>query len=345
MKHLILLLTLISCTSANSDSDKKKPEIPATAEVRPKVLMKIVDSEPIDLFIDTEGIVESAVQVKLVSRESGYLIHHKLMDGMAVKKGDILWELDDRSLQLRIKEAEIAVQKAKRDLLIEVNARKSASQELDSKKMQLLRIQYGVDEAEIRLQDLQLSAKFMRFSAPFDGFLSVPVTRNQGDFIQGGTDLGLLIDSNKNRLKLFVLQQDAALIHIGQSVFDDKANPLGIISAISPIVDEKTQSVSVWVAINTKSNLRHGERKRARIAIQQISATIRVPRSSVLERDNRFVIFKTKQGQAQWVYVTVKGQNKEWSVVDGKGLSVGDTIAYDRHFTLSHLQKIEPVLE
>jgi len=343
MKHILLIILLLSCTS---EAKKEKPtEIPETADVRPKILMKIVDSEAIDLFIDTEGIVESAVQVKLVSRESGYLVQHKLVDGEAVKKGNLLWELDDRSLQLRIKEAEIAVQKAKRDMLIELNARKSANHNLDSKQEQLLRIQFGVDEAEIRLLDLQLSAKFMRFSAPFDGFLSIPVTRNQGDFIQGGTELGLLVDPNQNRLKLFVLQQDAALIKIGQIVFDDKAQEIGKISAISPIVGEKTQSVSVWVALNAQSGLRHGERKRARIAIEKVQSTIRVPRSSVLERDNRLVIFKNKRGQAQWVYVTVKGQNKEWAVVDGKGLAVGDTIAYDRHFTLSHLQKIDPILE
>lgn len=343
MKYIILVIFLISCTS---EAKKAKPDnLPESYEVRPQVLMVIADDKPIAQYVETEGIIESAQQLNIVSRESGYLIEHNLVDGKLIKKEDELFELDKRSLNLRIKEAEIALQKKRRDLQIELRVRKNSDLKTDETMLKSLSIQFGVDEAKIKLDDLLLSAKFMSMKAPFSGILSVPQTRNVGDFISGGTTLGMLIQPDQNRLKLFVLQHDAQSLELGQWVISETLDTLGKVTAISPIVDEKMQSVTVWVSLKKGKRFMHGERLKARIIIKEEKATIRVPRSSVLERDNRWVVFKNKSGQAQWVYVTPVAVNREWAVVDGKGLAPGDTIAYDRHFTLSHLQKITPIVE
>lgn len=336
------LILLLSCSL---ETQKEKPSSPETIEVRPQVLMTIADDKPIAQYIETEGIIESAKQLNIVSRESGYLTQHTLVDGTPVKEGQVLFELDSRSLEIRIKEAEIALLKAERDMHIELTMRKNSGLETSKEFLQSLRLQYKVDESELRLKDLRLSAQFMKMKAPFSGILSVPITRNVGDFISSGTALGMLIQPEQNRLKLFVLQKDIASLSLHQTVLSSDLDTLGYISAISPLVDEKTQSVTVWVNIQNRRTFMHGERLKARIITSEARATVRVPRSSVLERDNRWVVFKNRNGIAQWVYVTPVAVNREWAVVDGKGLAPGDTIAYDRHFTLSHLQKITPILD
>lgn len=337
-----LLLLLFSCSS---EAKKEKPSSPESIEVRQQVMMIIADNKPIAQYIETEGIIESAKQLNIVSRESGYLTQHTLVDGTPVKEGQLLFELDSRSLDIRIKEAEIALLKAERDMQIELTMRKNSGLETSKKLIESFRLQYKVDESELRLNDLRLSAQFMKMNAPFSGILSVPITRNVGDFISTGTTLGMLIQPEQNRLKLFVLQKDAASLSLHQTVLSSDLDTLGHISAISPLIDEKTQSVTVWVNIHNKRTFMHGERLKARIITSEAKATVRVPRSSVLERDNRWVVFKNRNGQAQWVYVTPVAVNREWAVVDGKGLAPGDTIAYDRHFTLSHLQKITPIVD
>lgn len=343
MKHTFILFAVFfySCAA----QEQEKPEVPESVEVRPQVLMTIADDKPISQYIETEGVVEAAQQLNIVSRESGYLVNHHLIDGAQVEKGDVLFELDSRSLQLRIQEAEIALQKAKRDMQIELNVREKSGVETNESMLQSLRLQYGVAEAEIRLKDLQLSLQFMKMTAPFVGMLSIPETRNPGDFVTAGTILGMLLDSNQNRLKLFVLHNDAKSIKKGQYVLSEQYDTLGRVANISPVIDPKTLSVSVWVQLKPGIPFMHGERIKGRIITDEKSATIRVPRSSVLERDNRWVLFKNKGGQAQWVYVNPVAVNREWAVVDGKGLAPGDTIAFDRHFTLSHLQKITPIVE
>jgi RND family efflux transporter MFP subunit len=339
-----ILFAIFITVSCAAKKEPEKPKVPDSIEVRPQVLMRIVDDLPIAQYIETEGIIESAQQLNIVSRESGYVVNHQLVDGKMINKGDVLFELDSRSLQLRIAEAQIALQKVERDMNIERTMRENSGVVFNETMTKSLRLQFGVDEALIRLKDLQLSAQFMNMTAPFTGKLSIPETRNVGDFISAGTVLGMLLNSDVNRLKLFVLQQDASAIQVGQLVVSERLDTLGSVSAISPVIDAKLQSVSVWVRLKPEIRFMHGERIKTRIITQEKRGTIRVPRSAVLERDNRWVVFKNKAGQAQWVYVTPKALNREWAVVDGKGLAPGDTIAYDRHFTLSHLQKITPVV-
>lgn len=343
MKKLLLLFVLISCNQVSEN--ETKDEVGEIVEVRPRVIMTIADDKAIARYVETEGIVESAKQLNIVSRESGYLVNHQLIDGKVVEQGELLFELDTRAINLRIREAEIALTRAERDVSIEMKIRESSNERLDKQMIKSLRMQYGVDEAQIRLNDLVLSKEFMRMNAPFSGILSVPTTRNEGDFLSGGTSVGMLIKPDQNRLKLFVLQHDADKVELNQLVLSDDLDTLGNISAIAPLVDEETQSVTIWVTLKPNKRLMHGERLKARIIIDEERATIRVPRSAVLERDNKWVVFKNKNAVAIWVYVTPVAVNQEWAVVDGKKLAPGDTIAYDLHFTLSHLQKITPIIQ
>jgi multidrug efflux pump subunit AcrA (membrane-fusion protein) len=157
--------------------------------------------------------------------------------------------------------------------------------------------------------------------------------------------LGLLVHPQKNRLKVFVLQEDAKKITLNQNILSENGDTLGYVSALSPIVDGKNQSVSVWANLLNDVSVMHGQQISCRILISNAKAAIRVPRSAVLERDNRHVVFKLNKGKVAWVYVSTIATNKDWAVVNGKGLAKGDTIAVDQHFTLSHLQKVIPIVK
>jgi len=46
----------------------------------------------------------------------------------------------------------------------------------------------------------------------------------------------------------------------------------------------------------------------------------------------------------EWIYVTPVAMNSEWILLDHENISPGDTIAVDQHFSISHQQKVVPLM-
>lgn len=353
--RILLLLLLVwgvggITQSCNEDKRNSGSEgIPESIEVRPDIIMAIADSLPITQRIETEGVIESGEQLNIVSRESGFLIDHQLKDGKIIQKGDLIFQFDTRDIDVQIKEAETALRKANETMLVEFRIRSNGKTAVPDSILERLKIQYGVTEAGLRLDALKLRRNYMRLTAPFSGQIYIPKIINRGDYISAGMVLGTLINRGKLVVQLFVLQEEAAKIRIGRKVVINHGEHQAIVTAISPMVDQEKQTVSVWAEVlnhNKIGLLRKGERVQVFIELEDIYGQVRVPRSAVLERDNRFLVFKNESGIAKWVYVLPIAMNRDWAIVQGKDtpLIPGDTIAIDRHFTLSHLQKITPKL-
>jgi hypothetical protein len=70
-----------------------------------------------------------------------------------------------------------------------------------------------------------------------------------------------------------------------------------------------------------------------------------VPRSAVLIRDDRPLIFKVAGDRAQWLYVTTGLENDAWieitEVHSGGSLAPGEQVVVSDHLTLAHEAKID----
>ncbi|MDZ7715115.1 MAG: efflux RND transporter periplasmic adaptor subunit [Balneolaceae bacterium] len=119
--------------------------------------------------------------------------------------------------------------------------------------------------------------------------------------------------------------------------------------AVSPVVDSESKTGEVIVtAQNNSGVLRPGMTVEGRIQVEKLTGKIRIPRSAVLERDGgRTLVFKLHPDKAEveWIYVTPKFQNSEWTLIDHPDIEPGDTLAVDKHFALSHLQKVDPKMQ
>ncbi len=86
---------------------------------------------------------------------------------------------------------------------------------------------------------------------------------------------------------------------------------------------------------------------RVRIAARLYANRVMVPRSSILERDNRTLVFVfepasegSTQGLAKWTYVTTGLENENFfEIVPGEGttmLEPGQMVLTEGHYTLIH---------
>jgi len=118
----------------------------------------------------------------------------------------------------------------------------------------------------------------------------------------------------------------------------------GVVSAVSPIVDSESKTGKVVVEVdNSDRTLRTGMTVEGRIQIESHSGIARVPRSAILERDGgRTLVFKLNGETVEWVYVEPVIETSDWAIINSEDISPGDTLAVDRHFAISHLQKVRP---
>ena len=120
---------------------------------------------------------------------------------------------------------------------------------------------------------------------------------------------------------------------------------MGKIIAISPEIDQTTKTGQVIAEVeNPQAELKPGMTVEGRVFVRSEASKVRMPREALLERDGRTLVFKLNHNEAEWVYVTPVAMTTEWVLIDNPDINPGDTLAVDKHFSISHQQKVIPLM-
>ena len=259
-------------------------------------------------------------------------------------------DLNDEEWQLDLQQAQTTYQKAKAAYDVEKIMRKDGPASSDTAYTNyMLKVQSGLEQAEIDMNKAKLNIDYGHIVAPFSGVLAVPQTLSPGQYVTAGTQLATIVNLSKMQVRLDVLEGDMDRVKVGQSVqliMQDSSRMEGKITGISPLVDQNTKTGQVVALFqNPQHRLLPGMTINARILTRSVEGTARVPRAAVLERENRLLVFKLHGDEVDWVYVHPLAMNNEWAELKNKQIAPGDTIAVDRHFALSHKEKVTVKME
>ncbi len=340
----------ISCTflaACGSDSESKGPTSEnVVPEVMPEMIFDIADDRSVDFTVETQGVVKPMHELSIQMRVGGYLTGHKVRDGAVVNKGDVIMKLDEGEFELSVTEAQVNLDKALQAYEIEKRSRQSSGTTIGDIQDRQLKNQYGVSAAELALERAQLNKDYSELKAPFDGVIHTQEILTEGMYVAGGASYGLLLDQGIVSVRLEVLSIEINRIRRGMPVEVDVPGGSRInclVESVSPVVDDKTKTGQVTARCNNASNLlKRGMTVNARIRINSVRGSVRVPRSAVLDRDQRKVVFKLKGNRVEWIYVQPIAMNSQWAVLEIDTITPGDTIAVDRHFTASHDLRVTP---
>ncbi len=342
------LIFLLSGCGANS---KSKPEPDSdSVDIRPTVIFARADHKPLYYYIETQGITEPVRKINVQLKISGFVRRSFLQDGRSVEKGDTLLDLNDEEWQLALQQAQISFQKAKAAYDVEQTVRKDVPAGGDTTYTnQMLRVQSGLQQANIDLNKAKMNIDYAHIVAPFSGVLGTPQTFSPGQYVTAGTELATLVDLSEMQIRLDVLEGSIDKVKTGQAVqliLEDSTMLQGKVTGISPLVNQKTKTGQVIALFkNTHHRLLPGMTVNARILTKSVEGTARVPRAAVLERENRLLLFKLHGDEVEWVYVHPLAMNNEWAELKSKDITPGDTVAVDRHFALSHKEKVTIKME
>ncbi|MDH3571185.1 MAG: efflux RND transporter periplasmic adaptor subunit, partial [Gemmatimonadota bacterium] len=127
---------------------------------------------------------------------------------------------------------------------------------------------------------------------------------------------------------------------------------LGRVQTINPLVERQTRTARVTVMIpNPDGRILPGMYARVALEARKFPDRILVPRSAVLERDRRTMLFvfqgEGTVGLAKWRYVTIGMANDSVVEVvsnpDTEMVEPGEWVLTDGHFTLIHDARVRRV--
>lgn len=308
----------------NSAKESRRPPPP------PTVLTTTVASESWQPALSTVGSIHASAGINISNELAGTvtIIHFK--SGQAVKKGDLLIELntstDNAELKGLVASQTLAQLRFNRQ--VKLLSKKATSQsnhdesraELDGAKAAVLAKKSIIDKKKIR--------------APFSGLIGIRQV-NIGQYIDKGFSIAPLQSLSPVFIDFSLAERHFAEISLNQAIeISTQAYPndifVGKISAINPGIDQDTRSVKVRASYeNTDHKLRAGMFTKINILVANKQTVLTLPDTAISYHtygENVFVI-ATKDGKQIAQHRTIKtGKRQQGRVEILDGLQAGDIV-------------------
>jgi RND family efflux transporter MFP subunit len=166
-------LCSLSLLAAGCQRDSPPAPEPIEVAVSPPVKRAVID------YLDFTGRTQARDAAQLQARVAGYLEKIHFTDGAEVKKGQVLFQIDDRTYraqrdlaraEVKLAEARVAQAKAEYERIRRLRQRQTASQEeLEEAQRTKETRQASLEEATDDLHEAELNLDYTQVKAPFDG--------------------------------------------------------------------------------------------------------------------------------------------------------------------------------
>lgn len=340
---IVMVLLTVGCGSTEVEEN---PRAQSDIEIRPDVIFVASDSEPLFRYLESQGIVEPNRDLIIQPRISGFIDWHRIADGARVQQGDTLLRFISDEWRLRLDEARNNYVDAEQKLNIERELRRrdirgGVLSENDERNLQQ---QFGYLQAKLAMERAELEFSYSSVIAPFSGEIHTVLNLSEGAYINAGTNLGQILDHQRVKIRLDVLESELARLRVGMDVQISSPSgyrATGKVSTISPIINRERKTGQIIVEVDNNSRaLKTGMTVTGRILTETHRGKLRAPRGVLLERDGRTLVFKLNNDMVEWVYVVPQIITPEYVILNEDALEPGDMLAVDRHFALSHQQKV-----
>lgn len=303
------------------------------------------------MSVNAAGQAEAWQKNVLVAQVNGRIVGLPVREGDGVGAGQGVVALDGAEYQLAVEEAQAALRDAEgkfREATLFDDQIEDAGVRRD--RQAASRTRSGMETAEVRLRRARLDLSRTRLASPFAGRIaSLKVV--PGQWVRQGDELMTVVDLDPIRVEVQVLESEIAHLTPGRTAdvsfaaFPDERFA-GRIQTLNPIVESGTRTARVTVLVpNPGGRILPGMYARVSLEARRYADRVLVPRSAVLERDRRSMLFvydpAGADGLAKWRYVTTGLQNDSLVEIVSQGVDTdsvkpGETVLTEGHYTLIH---------
>jgi membrane fusion protein, multidrug efflux system len=331
-----------------------KTTSPVVVEKKPQSLefsstdLWVIAPGEINRSIPITGSLKAVSQALLKAKIAGELKSFVLREGMSVRAGQIIAEIDATDARSRIAEREAQlrsasaqVEQAKR--VVESNKVLLEKNFISQNAFDVTKSNYDVAIAsrDAIAQQLIQSKKALtdtQIISPINGVIAER-------FVQPGEKLPIdgrvvsVIDLSKMEIEAPVPASDIASIAIGQSVSllveGINGEQVGKITRIAPTTQAGTRSIPVYITLDNRNPLiRGGMFAQGSLAVESKRNVIVIPLAALREAVGRNFVYVTANGQIAEREVKIGLRDERASAANGsngvaeitQGLKVGDEI-------------------
>ena len=189
---MLLSLLLVGCD--NSVAQNAAPPAPAVNAA--DVVVKSISQW--DSF---NGRIEAVESVQLRPRVSGYIDKVNFTDGQEVKKGEVLFTIDDRTYRAALEQAQATLERAKTQASLArseanrtdklINTNLVSREEWEQRRAAAIQAQADIRAAQAAVDAAQLNLDFTKVTAPIDGRASRALITS-GNLVTAGDSASVL---------------------------------------------------------------------------------------------------------------------------------------------------------
>ena len=343
-------------TAAEGEAGGEAPVTAASSTFATDVAVAVegaqVVLDTLVLSVSAAGQAEAWRWTPLTAEVGGRVDRIPVRESAPVRAGETVLTLDPVDKQLALDEAEATLREAEANYRERLLFDADLAEDVRAERAAAARLKSGLDRAEIQLKKARLDLERTRVRAPFAGRIaSVGVV--PGQLVGQGAELMTVVDLDPIKVQVHVLEGELTHLAPGGradvrfSAFPDEAF-LGEIATINPMVEEETRTAKVTVLVpNPRGRVLPGMYARVDLEAQRIPDRVLVPRSAILERDRRTMLFVHEDGRAKWRYVTTGLENDELVEIvesaETEMVEPGEVVLTGGHFTLTHDARVRLV--
>ena len=342
--HLIIAPFFLLCACSGNKFEKEVAN-PTTVssdiqnEIQ-EVSVKRIDYADFNYELISNGTITSMrkAELRFQSQEIIRKIHVK--NGQFVQAGQPLAELDKFRLEIALRQASEALERARLDLQDVLNGQGYSlndSANVPPSVMRLAKIRSNFEQSQTNFAVAKHNYDAATLYAPFAGVVANLTAKEYN--LPGAEPFCMIIDNRSPEIVFNILETELALVKVGDRVLVSPFSQAdfvveGRLSEINPMID-RNGMIRLKATIPNTDN-RFFEGMNVRIRVQRLLGNrLAVPKTALVLRTNRKVMFTLKDGVANWVYVETAQENSE-SIVVTEGLQPGDTVIYRGNLNLAH---------
>lgn len=332
-----ILIVIVALIILKINIDKKQSEEVQSTKPDPTVYVEayLVKDTSVIYDVMAVGTINANEQVNIVSEINKKIVAIYMKDGSYVKKGQLLFKLDDEDLQAKLKKLETQLDLAKKTEQrekIRLSKGGISQQRYDEVLNNLELIQNEINIVKVDLSKTEIKA-------PFNGIIGLRKI-SEGAWANPNIVLANLQDITQMKIDFSIPEKYANDIKIGDSIdfTTDYSTEIftSRVDAKESQIDLKTRNITIRTIANNKNkNLYAGSSAKIKLNLKELDKSIFIPTSALIPSFQGYQLFVIKNGKAYKTNVKtgIRSQN---SVQILDGLKLGDTVI------TTNLLKIKP---
>ena len=338
----------------------------------PKVVVAQPLQQQVPLYVELTGNTKAYNEVKLEARVQGFLEQQKYVDGATVKKGDLLFVIQQNTYQAQLDQAKASLEAdkaAQANAQVEYTRQSTLGQQqfasqsrVDDAKTKLAQTSAAVLGSQANLEVATINLGYTEVTAPFDGVASrhlVSVGALVG--VAGPTELASVVQIDPiyvyfDVAETVVQRVKEALNKQGKTFLDVHDIPVeiglqieqgyphkGVIDYVAPQIDASTGTLQVRGIFENKDyGLLPGMFARVRVPIRRPEPALLIPDTALgTNQLGRYLLVVNKDNVVEQRTVTIGQVDSGLRVIES-GIKPDDWVIIDGIQRAIPSSKVEP---